>query len=167
MTGAWVPAQESRGVPWAAEVTSIMQGMPKVSRMPTGGWRGIGAVPSHSYAYPGDVPGYWSGLGQVASTTGAQAAKTTAPTSTTTQWLDALKVIGTSAVDAYTAQQRYAAYRRTGDPSLLMPSANVTPVGAPGAAPGGGLTGNTMLLVGGAAVAGLVLFMAMRGGRKR
>ena len=160
MANAWIPAQASRGVPWALEVANISQGQPKVSRIPTGGWRGIGAVPSHSYPYETDVPGYWSGLGAVASTTDAQATKTTAPTSDPT--VDALKAVLASATEAYTANQRYLAYRRTGDPSLLAPPLMVTPGAMPPAAGPGMFGGNTALLLGGAAVVGFVLFMGMR-----
>jgi hypothetical protein len=74
----FVPAQTDRGVPWALEVNDIMQGVPKTSRIPTGGWRTYGAVPSHSYPYESSVPGYWQGAGNgmVASTVEAQSAKT-------------------------------------------------------------------------------------------
>ena len=158
---AWIPAQASRGVPWALEVANISQGQPKVSRIPTGGWRGIGAVPSHSYPYETDVPGYWSGLGQVASTVDAQATKTTPP-GYGDATVDALKAVLSSATEAYIANQRYLAYRRTGDPSLIAPPLMATPGATPPAGPGGGMSTTTMLMIGGAAVAGLVLFMGMR-----
>lgn len=55
-------------IPWITE-ENIWRGLPKTSRIPTGGWRGYGAVPSHSYPQPSVLPdGYWSGLGMVAST---------------------------------------------------------------------------------------------------
>ncbi|MDP3911655.1 MAG: hypothetical protein Q8Q14_14815, partial [Gemmatimonadales bacterium] len=54
-------------LPWVTEA-DIWTGLPKTARIPTGGWRGIGAVPSHSYPAPSTLPdGYWAGLGMVAS----------------------------------------------------------------------------------------------------
>ena len=72
-------------IPWITE-EDIWRGLPKTDRIPTGGWRGYGAVPSHSYPAPSVLPdGYWQGLGACASThhPDSQAAKTTMPTSAT------------------------------------------------------------------------------------
>lgn len=80
-------------LPWVEE-RDIWRGLPKTARIPTGGWRGWGAVPSHSYPYESTLPnGYWQGLGMCASVAlpAAQRAKTftgfgvtTAPTAPTT-----------------------------------------------------------------------------------
>lgn len=66
-------------LPWITE-ENIWRGLPKTSRIPTGGWRGLGAVPSHSYPAPATLPdGYWQGLGACASTyhAASQGAKAT------------------------------------------------------------------------------------------
>lgn len=70
----WIPPQRDRGVPWAREVSDIMAGQPKTGRVPTGGWRSYGAVPSNTYASGGPILGtpYWSGMGAVGSTMDAQ-----------------------------------------------------------------------------------------------
>lgn len=54
-------------LPWVREM-DVWRGLPKTARIPTGGWRGIGSVPSHSYPYESTLPGgYWQGMGLVAS----------------------------------------------------------------------------------------------------
>lgn len=54
-------------LPWITEA-DIWKTLPKTSRIPTGGWRGWGAVPSHSYPAPTTLPnGYWQGMGMVPS----------------------------------------------------------------------------------------------------
>lgn len=66
-------------IPWITE-GNPWRGLPKTARIPTGGWRGLGAVPSHSYPQPSVLPdGYWQGMGMIASTChpDAQRAKTT------------------------------------------------------------------------------------------
>lgn len=65
-------------IPWITEA-EIWKTLPKTSRVPTGGWRGYSAVPSHSYPYPAVLPnGYWQGYGLVPSVYDpqCQAAKT-------------------------------------------------------------------------------------------
>lgn len=65
-------------IPWITE-GNPWQGLPNTARIPTGGWRGMGAVPSHSYPEPTTLPGgYWRGIGHIASTdcASAQRAKT-------------------------------------------------------------------------------------------
>jgi hypothetical protein len=65
-------------IPWITEA-DIWKTLPKTSRIPTGGWRGWGAVPSHSYPAPSTLPnGYWQGMGMVPSVydLGCQEAKT-------------------------------------------------------------------------------------------
>ncbi len=109
------------GLPWAAEVANVMQGAPKVSRVPTGGWRSYGAIPSHGYPYSTQVPGvtapmggdYWQGIGQTASTdtSSAQASKTTEPTAMQSI-AQMIAAVGTSAGQIYKTQTEYQIARQ-------------------------------------------------------
>jgi len=169
----FVPAQTDRGVPWALEVASITQGAPKTSRIPTGGWRGMGAVPSHSYPYESDVPGYWQGggMGMVASTVDAQSAKTfgtvTTPTPTPTPapsggptWLSDIAKAMASVYSTYTTAEIQKDLIKRGVPPAQAPVAAVQVAQMTG---GGG--GTNWLLWGGVAAVGLVgaaLFLRKR-----
>lgn len=135
MMGAWIPPQRDRGVPWALEVADVMAGVPKTTRIPTGGWRSYGAVPSNSYASGGPIDGtpYWSGMGMVGSVFGnfGQETKTnpcptgyvldavtgkcvqtaTAGGDSTKSWLDMVAALGTAASTAYQSKLSYDATR--------------------------------------------------------
>jgi len=173
-------------LPWAAEVASITRGAPKVDRVPTGGWRSYGAVPSHGYPYPTSVPGittplgaggdYWQGIGQTASTdsSDAQSAKTEPAQPTGMQSLaDMIASIGKAAGSIYktnpeyeTATDRLRA-NRVPQPHPTIPPGIYTPTQPPPQHPAmqvGGATIPTWALVAGVGALGLVAVLAF--GRK-
>jgi hypothetical protein len=164
MRYSWIPPKRSRGVPWAREVASITHGVPKTSRIPTGGWRSFGAVPSQGPVSP--IPGtpYWSGLGQQGGTTTATA---TTP-STTAQVLGSLTTAAAAIYSTWSQQQIAQSAIRRG----VAPPPPPPPPGAPapaaataalqaGGAPGGGIP-TWALIAGGVGVAAVVGFGLMK-----
>jgi hypothetical protein len=161
----WVPPNRSRGVPWAREVASITHGVPKTSRIPTGGWRSFGAVPSQGPTSP--IPGtpYWSGLGQTGGTT----TPTGTEPSTTASIVGSL---GTALAGIYTtwSQQQIAqsAIRRGVPlPPPPAPPAGVyqtAPLHANGGTAGGGIP-TWAMIAGGVGAAAVVGYMVL--GRKK
>lgn len=165
----FVPAQTDRGVPWALEVNDIMQGAPKTSRIPTGGWRTLGAVPSHSYPYESNIPGYWqgAGMGMVASTVDAQSAKTfgaeaaPAPAATGgTTWLSDVAKAMASVYATYTMADIQRDLIKKGVSPAQAPVAAMQVAQMTGAA-----GGTNWLLWGGVAAAGLAAVVLLA--RKR
>jgi len=171
-------------IPWLAEA-EIWKTLPKTSRIPTGGWRGYGAVPSHSYPQPSVLPGgYWRGMGLVPSVydSECQAAKTlrgfgaTTATATATPatatptpkvepnpWVTALESIvkaGTQAYTIYETTQAQEAAIKAGVPiASVFPGAQVAP---PPTAEVPAQKSNTLLYVGVAAGLGLLAIMALK-----
>lgn len=170
-------------LPWAAEVANITQGAPKVSRVPTGGWRSYGAVPSHGYPYSTSVPGvttpldgdYWQGMGQTGSTdsTASQEAKTTAAEPTAMQSIATMIAnIGKSAGEIYKinteyelAKDRLKAVGAVPTPQPTIPTGIYTPTQDSPAMQVGGREIPTWAIVAGVAGVGLVAFLAL--GRRK
>jgi hypothetical protein len=175
-------------LPWAAEVANITAGAPKVNRVPTGGWRSYGAVPSHGYPYPTSVPGittplgagidgdYWQGIGQIGSTDSpdAQAAKTTEPAPPTTMQSIATMIasIGTAAGNIYKtnteyeiAKDRLKAGAAVPSPQPTIPTGVYTPGQQEPAMQVGGREIPTWAIVAGVAGLGLVAVLAL--GRRK
>ncbi len=173
------------GLPWAAEVANVMQGAPKVSKVPTGGWRSYGAIPSHGYPYSTQVPGvtspmgpagdYWQGIGQTASTdtASAQTAKTAPAGPTGMESLaNIIASIGSTAGTIYKTQTEYEIARKTikagqavpqVQPTLPTQIYTPTQTHEPALMAEKGVP--TWALVAGVGALGLVAFMAM--GRRR
>lgn len=171
-------------LPWAAEVANITQGAPKVSRVPTGGWRSYGAVPSHGYPYPTSVPGvttplgadgdYWQGIGQTGSTdtAAAQEAKTTTEPTTMQSIATMIASIGTAAGTIYKTQTEYdlakkqlAAGQAVPSPQPTIPTGIYTPTQQYPEMQVGGREIPTWAIVAGVAGLGVVAFLAL--GRRK
>jgi hypothetical protein len=163
MRYSWIPPKRSRGVPWAREVASVTRGLPKTSRIPTGGWRSFGAVPSNTYAASpiGDT-GYWSGLGQQGGTTTPTATQPSA----TAQIIGSLGTAAAAIYSTWSQQQVAQTALRRG----VAPPPPPPPPGAPAPAAqtaalqagGGGGIPTWAMIAGGVGLAAVAGFAMMK-----